>query len=144
MGGKGLLSVNPTSGCLDLGTQVDSGSLLSWAQDSTSPPPLLQWERAAGEGLMCFPLTAQTLQTQTRRFTKPLSDHRKEPLFCSFWHIVKWSHGLEKLPAGQESSAFYSSTAAHGFPLNLCVGPRSIVEMPYASMQSLSRQNRDT
>lgn len=32
---------------------------------------------------------------------------------------------------------FYSPTAAYGFPVNLCVGPRSIFEMTYASSYSL-------
>lgn len=31
---------------------------------------------------------------------------------------------------------FYSPTAAYGFPGNLCVGPRSVLEMTYASLRS--------
>lgn len=77
-------SMNPMSGCLDVGWGADSGSLCSWAQDST--PPSFSEERAAP----LHPGKAHTLQSRRKHGGLwNTSDQRKEPLFISVWQIAK-------------------------------------------------------
>lgn len=123
-----FFSVNPTSGCLDVGRWAGSGSLCSWAQDAKHP--LFQWERAVsmhhGKAQICSHVANMEV------YETPLIKGR------SHFSLTDWEI---KSVVGVTSCRlrellFYSSAAAYGFLVNLCVGPRSTTEILYTSVIS--------
>lgn len=138
-----LLSLTPTSGCLDIGHWFDTGSLHSWesvwetSQHPLQHPvstPYLQWAWALpllpgkGPSLPASSWQQKHCHDKTRRLYEALLTQGRSHSLLSKTHCAM------ELAVGVTSCRsralfFYNPGAAYGFPVNFCVCVlRSVLE----------------